>query len=334
VNYEGKLHFIDSTFAEYYVADFFVDQLTYRTKTSPQLQHYLLKDIFVYEGYHVIRHFIDGLMSRSEPSQEVLKQYGIRISDLRKDGVLILYQAAREDNAQIIRFLFSSLQVAEHTDTLIQLLLLLDNNAPTAWHLAAAWGNIQLLQKLWKWAKEKLTTEDLNNKLLLDKDKRGQTTWQVAAQWGNLHFLQKLWEWAKEKLGTENLSNKLLLVKDVRGRTVWHMAAESGNLELLQQLRDWVEEVVIAKVMSDELLLARDDNGQTFLHVAARRNSTKDFEKVWDWVTGKLSPEEIRKLLLAKDSHGLTVIQMGANKFSPKLLEELSIWAKENRNYR
>jgi hypothetical protein len=132
VDYEGKLHFIHRTVAEYYVADFFVNQLTKGTKPSQQLQDFLLKDIFVKAGYHVIRLFIDGLMSISEPSENVLKQYGNRISDLWEDGVLILHQAVREGNDHIIGFLSDSLQVAEHIDTLIQLLLPQDNDTPTA----------------------------------------------------------------------------------------------------------------------------------------------------------------------------------------------------------
>jgi len=286
VNYEGKLKFIHRTLAEYYVADFFVNQLIKGTKPSLQLQDYLLKEIFVKAEYRVIRLFIDGLMSVSDPSEKVLKQYGNRISDLGKDGVLILYQAAREGNAHVIGFLSDSLQEAEHTDTLIQLLLAQDNDKPTAWHVAAECGNLELLQMLWELAKKKLTPEDLNN--------------------------------------------KLLLAKDVRRQTAWHVAAEQSNLELLQKLWDWAKEVLTADVISDELLLARDDNGQTFLHVAAKRHNTKEFEKVWNWATGKLSPEEIRKLLLAKDSHEQTVLHVGARKFDPELLEELSNCAKEN----
>jgi ankyrin repeat protein len=330
VNYEGKLHFIHRTVVEYYVADFFVNQLTKGTKPSLQIQDYLLKDIFVKADYRVIRLFIDGLMAMSEPSKDVLKQYGNVISDLWKDGVLILHQAVREGNAHIIAFLSDSLQVAEHTDTLIQLLLAQDNDTPTAWHMAAECGNLELLQMLWELAKKKLTPEYLNNKLLLAKDNRGQTAWHMAVEWGNLQLLQKVWDWAKEKLTTEDLSKKLLLAKDIRERTAWHMAAEWGNLKLLQKLWDWAREVLTAEVISDEMLLARDDNEETFFHVVAKTNNTKEFEKVWYWATEKLSVEEIRKLLLAKDSHELTVLHVGANKFSPELLDKLMNWATEN----
>ena len=40
----------------------------------------------------VISVFIDGLLSRTNPSVEVLKQYGKRTHELWKNGVTILYQ--------------------------------------------------------------------------------------------------------------------------------------------------------------------------------------------------------------------------------------------------
>jgi hypothetical protein len=65
----------------------------------------------------VIRAFIDGLVSRSETSKEVLKQYGNRIHDSWRDYVPILHMAAREGNAQIIGFLFDGLKAAGYTHT-------------------------------------------------------------------------------------------------------------------------------------------------------------------------------------------------------------------------
>ena len=82
-----------------------------------------LPDIFLELNYKVIRIFIDRLLSRSNPSDEVLKQYGSRIHDLRKDCVLIFHRAVVEYNVNIVAILSDSLQAAEHTDTLVQLLL-------------------------------------------------------------------------------------------------------------------------------------------------------------------------------------------------------------------
>jgi hypothetical protein len=64
VSHDGKLHFIHGTFAEYYVADYFVHQLNKVSTTSQQVQDLLLQKIFLEKNYRVIRVFIDGLLSR------------------------------------------------------------------------------------------------------------------------------------------------------------------------------------------------------------------------------------------------------------------------------
>ena len=291
VNCEGKLHFIHLTLAEYYVADFFVTQLVKGTKPSPQVQDYLLKDMFVKAGYRVIRLFIDGLMSVSEPSEKVLKQYGNRISELWKDGVLILYQAAREGNARIIGFLSDSLQVAEHTDTLIQLLLAQDNDKPTAWHMAAECGNLELLQMLWELAKEKLAPEDLSNKLLLAKDKRGQTTWHVAAERRNLQLLQKLWDWAKEKLTAEVISDELLLARDDNEQTFLHVAAKSNNAKEFEKVWYWATEKLSPEEIR-KLLLAKDSHELTVLHVGAHKLNPELLEELLNWATENVTQKK------------------------------------------
>jgi len=78
------------------------------------------------------------------------------------------------------------------------LLLGTDQYGTTAWHIAAERGNSEVIQKLWEWAKENLTTEEINNKLLLMTDEEGKTAWHIAAKRGNSEILQKEWEWAKK----------------------------------------------------------------------------------------------------------------------------------------
>jgi hypothetical protein len=104
ISYEGKLHFIHRTFAEFYVADYFVKLLTKDPNISQQIWDLLLKEIFLVEEYQVIRAFIDGLLSRREPSNEVIQHYGNRTRDLRKDVLLTLHTAAGEGNADVIGF--------------------------------------------------------------------------------------------------------------------------------------------------------------------------------------------------------------------------------------
>jgi hypothetical protein len=65
---------------------------------------------------------------------------------------------------------------------------------------------VQVLEKLLDCAHEKLTTDEVNNKLLLAKDHREQTSWNVAAD----EVVRKMWEWAEENLTVVAFKVKLL----------------------------------------------------------------------------------------------------------------------------
>jgi endo-1,4-beta-D-glucanase Y len=106
--------------------------------------------------------------------------------------------------------------------------------------VAAGMGKLDILQKIWEWAKEILTKEEINNKLLLATDNKGRTAWHVAASWGKLGVLLKIWEWAKENLTTEEINNKLLLATDSKGRTAWNLAAENAKLDCY---KSWESEI-------------------------------------------------------------------------------------------
>lgn len=84
----------------------------------------------------------------------------------------------------------------------------------TAFHLAAEDGKTDALEKVWEWAKDNLTQEELHNKLLLAKDLQGQTSLHMAAEEGHTEVIVKVCEWAKE--GRLNLKYKQLLVQDKR----------------------------------------------------------------------------------------------------------------------
>ena len=56
--------------------------------------------------------------------------------------------------------------------------------------MAVKEGKLELLQKIREWAKEKLTTEKVNNELLLTKDIWGRTVWYVAAEEDKLDLQQ------------------------------------------------------------------------------------------------------------------------------------------------
>ena len=51
--------------------------------------------------------------------------------------------------------------------------------------------------KIWEWAEEKLTAEEINNKLLVATDNEGWTAWHNAAYEVYLDILLEVWEWAE-----------------------------------------------------------------------------------------------------------------------------------------
>lgn len=60
---------------------------------------------------------------------------------------------------------------------------------------------------------EKLTAEEIKNKLMLNHTDMGDTVLHTAAECGNVELLQKLWEWAKERLTTEEVNKKIICHK-------------------------------------------------------------------------------------------------------------------------
>jgi hypothetical protein len=70
----------------------------------------------------------------------------------------------------------------------------------TVWQLAAELGRTEPLEKIWGWAKAKLSTEELNNKLLLAKVDRKQTVWDYVSLWDNVQLLGRIWKWVQEQL--------------------------------------------------------------------------------------------------------------------------------------
>jgi hypothetical protein len=58
--------------AEYYVADCLLKHLTEGNHTSQQAETFILEDILMKENYGVIRIFVGGLFSRTNPTLKVL----------------------------------------------------------------------------------------------------------------------------------------------------------------------------------------------------------------------------------------------------------------------
>jgi len=77
-------------------------------------------------------------------------------------------------------------------------MLLKDGYGQMVWYVAAEGGQIELLEKMWDWAKElQLKPEELRNQLWLTKHNSGKTAWHNAASAGHVELLETLWNWAK-----------------------------------------------------------------------------------------------------------------------------------------
>ena len=89
---------------------------------------------------------------------------------------------------------------------------------------AAQGDNPEILNEVWEWGKEKLTTEEVKILLLLlllllTTDYTGKEFWHLAAETGNLELREKIREWFKKNLTTEEINNKFLLDTDGMGMT-------------------------------------------------------------------------------------------------------------------
>ena len=325
ISNEGKLHFIHRTFAEFYVADYFVKELTKGSNISQQLQDLLLRIIFLHEEYRVIRAFIDGMLSRSVPSNEVIKQCGNRIHDSGEYDILTLYPTVCEGNTNILGFLLDCVQ--EHRDTVVHLLIAQKYVGHTAWHVAAEKGQLEVLQKLCEWAKKVLSPEDLH-KMFLGKDGDERTAWHMASEKGQIEVLQKLWEWAKEVL-TQEESKNMFLTKDRYGRTSWHMASEKGQIDVLHKMWVWAKEVLTQEEFKN-MFSAEDGYGRTAWHLASEKDHLDVLYKLWEWAKEVLTKEEFKNMLfLAKNGYGRSVWHLASEEGQLDVLYEMWELAKE-----
>ena len=332
---DNKPHFIHRTFAEYYVADFLINQLTKKTTPAQELQDFLLKEVLMKESYQVIGSFVNGLMEKFTPSKGILEQSGKRICELWKDdadgsigqkllrsaGQTILHQAAQEGHTHIIRYLLDSLKEGQHLETMHDLLLTKDNMGQTAWHLTAETGHLKTSGVLWDWAKE--AKVNLKDELLLAKDKNERTVWHLAAWNNHPQVLQKLLNFAKAKLIQQELKN-LLQAKDMEGQTVWHLAAWKNRSAVFENLMEWAKMANLNQQEFKAVFLEKDVEGRTPWHSATLNNHPE----VYEWVTEAIKdPQEqkelLKQLFLDKDNDEQTIWHIAARSAHPDVFEKL-----------
>jgi cysteinyl-tRNA synthetase len=162
-NIEGKPHFIHRTFAEFYVAEFLIKQLQKKERPNKEVQELLLNEVLLEPNYRVIRAFMDRMLGESTPSTEVLKGYGKKLNEQWNareaqgppTGVTTaLFQAASEDNANIIAFIVDSLNSAGSFNTVTEMMLAKDDQGRTASYMAGENRGLKALNKIWEWVNE------------------------------------------------------------------------------------------------------------------------------------------------------------------------------------
>jgi hypothetical protein len=52
----------------------------------------------------------------------------------------------------------------------------------------SVWNKLDVMQKMWEWAKKRLTTEEKSNKFLKSTDHKESAVWHVAANCNRLFF--------------------------------------------------------------------------------------------------------------------------------------------------
>jgi hypothetical protein len=330
VGHDGKLHFIHRSFAEYVVANCLVNCLTDGKNISEQVLDFILKDIFLELKHEVIRVFIDGLLLRHKPSDEALKQCGNWINDFGDQTKIILNNAAREGNANIVEFLLVSAQAAGHTEAVNKHLLRKDKMGDTAWKLAIECGNMHVIRKIWGWAEVEMTAHEIKNELLLGTDGVGRTAWHTAAYCRKIDVVQKIWELAKERLTTEEIKNELLLRTDGDGINAWHTAAYWGEVDVMQKIWELAIESLTTEEIKSEMLLRTDVEGRNALHNATFRGKLDVLQIIWELAKERLTTEEIKKeMLLRTDGKGRNVWHIAAYLRKLDVMQEIWELAKE-----
>jgi hypothetical protein len=156
-NSDGKPQFIHLTFAEYFVAEFLIKQLTQTTKQHEQVLELLLNVVLLKEDCQVIRAFLDGLLKNSKPTKEALREYGEKLDEECYNKQVhaplevaktALHNAAKEGNVHIAGFLIDSLKSGESLSAVTKLLLAKDHQGKTAWHKATERCHLEVLEKL------------------------------------------------------------------------------------------------------------------------------------------------------------------------------------------
>lgn len=216
---EEKPHFVHRTFAEYFVAQFLVDQIIFNSGPIRQeAVDYLINNILVEPDHKVIRAFMNGIIGKKYSNREVIndeKLYGQRMAELTNENNDGLHVAVKETNVNIVKFIIDCLNSIQHTEFRKEFMNRQDEYRRVPLYYAAESGNLEIF------------------KLLVENGadiKAGgyESSVDITAKKGHISIIKWLIEENRITIDYKNKYQKTLL----------YFAAQSGNLELVNWLVD------------------------------------------------------------------------------------------------
>ena len=85
------------------------------------------------------------------------------------------------------------------------MLLRTDRKGRNAWQIAACAGKLDVMNKLWEFAKERLTAEEIKSEMLLRTDGEGRNACQIAVCGGKLNVMNTMYNLANGRLTAEEI---------------------------------------------------------------------------------------------------------------------------------
>jgi hypothetical protein len=202
----------------------------------------------------------------------------------------VLYWAVTEGHVEVLERLWLWAEEEQiHPLELIRVLFLKTYmSGLSAWHLAAAKGQVKILEKLWELGVGVQRNGD-------QVQEGGRTTWYLAIKGaiGNLLGLSQ-----EGEINADELRTTVLLARDTRGKTAWQLAVRFERIEVLEKLLDLAKQIQKKTEVKNKLLLDEKMGGRPAWFLAARKGNVKVLKEVWDWAKDEGDPAEIRSELL------------------------------------
>lgn len=343
VQFEGdKFNFVHRTFAEYYVSDFFMNNLIKSRPISPVVVDVFLDIVLLYELHFVTRNFINSLLTSEEfkMPEANLQYFGDKINELwnkdwlksSNDGTTILHVVIRENDINIVQFLITCLRSAGHTDTVKSFYEIEDRYGKSIWIAAIEEGHHDIVNFLWLTYRE-IHQNDSTQKLkslLMSLTRNKQTCWSLAVALNLEQIFDQLINFAKEvELAPDDLIY-LALHEDSYAFCIWFRAANRGQAWVFRKLFALAKNIEFQSTHYKKLLVATEDISGTVWHSTAYGNSIEVYEEIHKWVyESELKPSDLRLIVFSKNEIQETVWHCSASYNSPGVRSSMKKWRKD-----